>query len=189
MNAYGAIVSFICSCSALLGFTPMNAKAGERMLDDFEAKSAARWSYVADTVMGGVSDGQATIQRDSDAAFVRLTGTVSTENNGGFVQVRRQVTGGLPAETEALRLRVRGNGETYYVFLRSTFGTRPWHSYRASFVAEPSWRWVDLSIPTFKPSRGELPASIRPEDVTGIGLVAYGADFEADLSISAIELR
>lgn len=159
------------------------------ILDDFSNAPESRWSYVADQVMGGVSDGEAQLGHDGEDAFIRLTGTVSTDNNGGFIQVRRQLEDGLPPETQSLNLTVRGNGETYYVFLRSRKGTRPWHSYRASFAAREDWAIVSLPIDQFEPSRPELPAKIMPGEVTGIGLVAYGADFEADLSVKSIAIK
>ena len=40
------------------------------------------WAYLADTVMGGVSRGGA----EFSAGVLRLTGQVSTKNNGGFIQ-------------------------------------------------------------------------------------------------------
>ena len=45
------------------------------------------WAYLADTVMGGVSQGSA----EFDAGALRLTGQVSTKNNGGFIQVRTRI--------------------------------------------------------------------------------------------------
>ena len=45
------------------------------------------WAYLADTVMGGVSQGGA----EFAAGALRLTGQVSTKNNGGFIQVRTRV--------------------------------------------------------------------------------------------------
>ena len=38
--------------------------------------------------MGGISDGQAFLDQDKDTVFARLTGNVSTKNNGGFIQLR-----------------------------------------------------------------------------------------------------
>lgn len=159
------------------------------LLEDFEGDPQARWTYVADTVMGGISDGKATFQRDANGAFVRLTGSVSTANNGGFIQVRiRFDETGWPEDVTRLVLDVRGNGERYHIFLRSRHGTKPWHSYRATFEANADWQEVVLPIADFEPSRDELPAKITAGDVTGLGIVAYGADFEADVSVSGITL-
>ena len=64
------------------------------------------WAYLADTVMGGVSQGTANF---SDGAL-RLTGQVSTKNNGGFIQVRTRVD---PTEAQGkvgIKIKVKGNG-------------------------------------------------------------------------------
>jgi hypothetical protein len=177
------IFAFVLFTSAL----PLSAFGeGTMIFDDFSSSPQNRWSYVADTVMGGVSDGAIAFDADDGRAFVRLTGTVSTANNGGFIQVRRSVDGGFADTTQGLKLSVRGNGQTYYVFLRSQNATRPWHSYRASFVADDTWQEVTLPLASFTRSRDVLPEAILPADVTGIGIVAYGGDFKADLSVSAV---
>ena len=52
------------------------------------------WAYLADTVMGGVSQGTANF---SDGA-IRLSGQVSTKNNGGFIHYstcKRGISSGL----------------------------------------------------------------------------------------------
>ncbi len=123
----------------------------------------------------------------SDGA-VRLQGTVSTDNNGGFIQVRHRFGGGWPASTAGLRLRVKGNSETYYVFLRTEGLARPWYSYRQAFVAGPDWTEITLPMAGFAAAREEMPQSFTPDQVISLGLVAYGADFEADLSVDRIEL-
>lgn len=138
------------------------------------------WRYAADTVMGGVSSGRGWVED----GILRLQGTVSTANNGGFIQVRTDLPGGLSAD--AVHLRVRGNGARYFVFLRSVHSTRPWLSYRAGFATTADWADVTLPLAAFRPSRDPLPAQIRAEDVRSLGIVAYGQDFEADISVSHI---
>ena len=51
----------------------------------------SEWSYQADTVMGGVSDGSAEFKGNGSEKFIRLIGEVSTANNGGFIQVRSSI--------------------------------------------------------------------------------------------------
>lgn len=46
------------------------------------------WEFVSDKVMGGLSSGKIELVSESDKSFVRLSGNVSTENNGGFIQFR-----------------------------------------------------------------------------------------------------
>ena len=38
--------------------------------------------------MGGISEGKFEILKDKKNNFLRLSGIVSTENNGGFIQIR-----------------------------------------------------------------------------------------------------
>ncbi|MBY6201919.1 CIA30 family protein [Maritalea mobilis] len=140
------------------------------------------WSYLADTVMGGVSQGQARLE----GGAIRLTGTVSTENRGGFIQTRTALPEGLSPGTTALRLRVRGNGERYFIHLRTTRTRLPWQYYQAGFVAGSDWSDVTLPLVDFAPSGRLMRARIAPEEVRSIGLVAYGRDHEADVSLSEI---
>src|SRR6056297_3888272 len=59
---------------------------GGRVLFDFEnADAAKQWQTVNDGVMGGRSDGRFRIDEDRKMEFF---GTLSLENNGGFVSVR-----------------------------------------------------------------------------------------------------
>lgn len=138
------------------------------------------WRYAADTVMGGVSTGRGWVED----GVLRLVGTVSTANNGGFIQVRTDLPDGL--SDEAVQLRVRGNGERYFIHLRSVHSTRPWLSYRAGFETTQNWTDITLPLSAFAPSRDSLPAQIQREDVTSIGVVAYGRDHTADVSVSHI---
>ena len=67
---------------------------GGDLIDDFTDNPESRWQFYTDQVMGGASEGSASIRKDSEGPYVRLEGLVSTANNGGFVQIRRNVNGG-----------------------------------------------------------------------------------------------
>lgn len=140
------------------------------------------WSYLADTVMGGVSQGQAMIE---DGAL-RLTGTVSTENRGGFIQARTDLPDGLPEGTVALHLRVRGNGERYFIHLRTTRTRLPWQYYQAGFATGADWADVVVPLSDFEASGRLMSGAVRPEAVRSVGLVAYGRDHRADVSLAAL---
>ena len=58
------------------------------MLDNFKKNNHSQWNYVSDQVMGGVSEGNFVIKTHADVSFAHLSGMVSTENNGGFIQFR-----------------------------------------------------------------------------------------------------
>ena len=76
-----------------------------------------KWEYISDKVMGGISDGKAEIINGEDL-FLRLSGNVSTKNNGGFIQVRssKEI---LSKNFSGIKLKVRGNPSSYYVHVRT----------------------------------------------------------------------
>lgn len=147
-----------------------------QVIEDFGAGSETRWRYIEDGVMGGVSSGDAQIENGE----LRLTGEVSTDNNGGFIQVRREVAG---LSGEALVLRVRGNGERYTIFLRTRDAWLPWHNYKASFEADADWRDVRLPFAAFERSNRVLPERLDPAEIKSIGIAGYGADYTADVTV------
>ena len=167
-------------CAAPTVVTPM-------VLEDF-SDGAKGWRYFSDRVMGGVSDGAAEIGTDGTTTFARLTGSVSTENNGGFVQIRRDLAAALPATSTGLTLTVRGNGEPYYVHLRTTQSRRPWQYFATTFPTTGDWQTVTLPWSAFTPSGRGFTASLTPTDIRSIGLVAYGRDHAADVSVAKIEV-
>ncbi|WP_372424565.1 CIA30 family protein [Salinarimonas chemoclinalis] len=148
------------------------------------------WRLISDRVMGGVSDGRAIVETVAGRRALRLTGRVSLENDGGFVQMARDLApDGAPVDLggfAGLELEVIGNGEGYGLHLRTRDVTRPWQSYRAGFVAGPEWTRLRLPFAGFRPHRIETPL-----DLTGarrIGLVAIGRAFEADLALARLSL-
>jgi hypothetical protein len=159
---------------------PASRAWGER----FEMRPARdfEWSYLADTVMGGVSDGTARIEGEA----LRLTGTVSTQNRGGFIQARTAMPDGLPEAVTALRLRVRGNGERYFVHLRTTRTRLPWQYYQQGFETAADWADVRLPLSGFTPSGAMMRGRVAPNEIRSIGIVAYGRDHRADVSLAAL---
>lgn len=180
---YKTIVTGICWAAANIG---ASAGADTTILEDFSVNPQTRWEYLADVVMGGVSDGNAEFFTDDGTGFVRLTGSVSTENNGGFLQVRRLLPHGLPAGTEGLELEMRGNREAYYVFLRTREMTRPWHFYNSSFQTTQDWSRIRVPLEAFERSHDFLVDQIDPRSVISIGFVAFGRDHIADLSVASV---
>ena len=142
-----------------------------------------RWNYFADTVMGGVSQGQAKMISSEGAKGIHLSGTVSTENNGGFIQVRTSVDPADVKEKLGLEIRVKGNGEPYYIHIRNGSSRLPWHYYGASFKTSQSWQTIRLPFEAFKRSSGLLPRAMNHETIKTLALVAYGRDHAADVSI------
>jgi hypothetical protein len=161
----------------------------DRSSDGLQASHGGAWRLVTDQVMGGVSAGQLTADRNRGRACLRLRGEVSTANNGGFVQMALDLAGGEPFDASAyagIALQVAGNGERYNLHLRTSSLWLPWQSYRASFVATPAWQEVKLPFSQLEPYR--TTSRFRPDRLVRLGLVAIGRDFQADLCVGAVRL-
>ncbi len=161
------------------------ALADPMLIDDFSQGAETRWRYISDRVMGGVSDGRAGIGSEDAISFAQLRGTVSTANNGGFIQIRQDLATRLPVDATGIALRVRGNGAAYYVHIRPDASQRPWQYYQAAFETSADWQDIVLPWSTFKP-QGGLNARFVPTDIRSVGIVAYGADYEALLDVDWI---
>lgn len=166
-------------------FLALPVKAEQMLIDDFTGNGQA-WRFFTDQVMGGVSDGRARIEREGDTSFLHLTGDVSTKNRGGFIQGRHELSSPLPADAIALRIRVRGDGQTYFIHLRTRATALPWQYYQAAFESTDDWRDIVIPLDSFKPSGRLLPRSPAAGSVKSIALVAYGRDHVADVALSRI---
>ena len=154
----------------------------------FTEENAKFWQYISDQTMGGISNGQAILEKNGEIFFARLIGNVSTANNGGFIQLRSTLSFvNLIDEDKVLkgvRLNTRGNGETYHIFIR-TSETRSYSDfYYATFIANNDWKVVDLPFTTFNHRFSNQ--SLDGSDIRTFAIVAYGRDFFSDVSVSDI---
>ena len=78
------LIFLVCTQSAIY--------AQESLKFPIEPKMVKEWKYQSDQVMGGVSEGNTSLLQDGEMFYFRLTGDVSTKNNGGFVQFRSKVS-------------------------------------------------------------------------------------------------
>ncbi len=151
---------------------------------DARRDGAGGWALVSDRVMGGRSDGALRLEEVAGRAAVRMTGEVSLENDGGFLQMARDMA---PAPGWAgIEILVRGNGETYNLHLRTDAMEKPWQSFRTSFRALPGWQAVRLTFDELVPHR--IDAAFEPERLRRAGLVAIGRRFHADLAVARLAL-
>ena len=164
------------------------------LIDDFsnpERMSALGtfWRGFTDQVMGGVSTGTSKIETIDGRRALRLTGDVSTKNNGGFIQVALPLTGsGAPLDVSAyrgVRVTVRGNGETYHLHMRTTTTILPWQYFHAAFPAGSKWATVDLPFSGFLPAA--MKAKLDPALLTRIAVVASEKEFRADIAVAKLE--
>ena len=145
------------------------------------------WRLISDRVMGGVSSGQLAPDHYRDRDCLRMRGSVSTENNGGFIQMSHDLSRAdrfLPSDHEGICLIVAGNSQQYNIHLRSSEAVYPWESYRAGFTAADEWQEIHILFEQFKPHRTVVPLDLKK--LARIGLVAIGRDFEADLRVNSL---
>jgi hypothetical protein len=149
-------------------------------LDDFDAGPAAlarRWSVFSDRVMGGVSVAQGAMATVQGRHALHLTGSVSLEHNGGFIQAACSLGDPPGSGVDArgfrgLALSVCGTPGSYFVHLRTADTRAPWQYYGAPLPVSP----VSLATP------------LDVRRLVRIGLVAAKTAFRADVALSALWL-
>ena len=182
MNALFALtVLFV-----LVLWTPSEAIAEDIMIDDFKSQPETRWLFIADTVMGGASTGKVSFLEENGETHARMTGSVSTRNNGGFIQFRMKIPLPLPKSAAGLRLVVRGNDQRYFMHLRTSGTLLPWQYYQAGFEVSREWSEVRFPFEAFKASGSLLRTVPRPESLKSVGIVAFGRDHEAEIDVREV---
>jgi hypothetical protein len=174
------------------GFTMENSQAS--LIDDFSkadgiSSLGTQWRMFTDRVMGGLSSASSGFEVIDGRRCLRLQGSVSLENNGGFVQVA------LPLELngrffnagdfKGIRLWIRGNGENYHVHLRTDQTFRPWQYFGAEFPTSGKWEEVEIPFQKFKPEN--FNGQLNAEKLRRIGIVAIKKEFQVDIAVSRLE--
>lgn len=155
------------------------------MLDNFKKNNHSQWNYVSDQVMGGISEGNFVIKTHADESFAHLSGMVSTENNGGFIQFRTDLNK-LDKNIQGIYARVKGNNQRYFIHLRTRGTIMPWQYYQSAFMASDQWQTIKLPLDNFIPSSNWLKKSVKAQHIRSLGVVAFGRDHKADLRVSEI---
>ena len=154
----------------------------------FTEDNARYWQYISDQTMGGVSNGQAVLDKEGDMIFARLTGNVSTANNEGFIQIRTNFSFvdliNINKDLKGVLLNTKGNGETYHIFIRTSEDRSYRDFYSATFTTNDNWEIVDLPFSKFKHRYSNR--SLDGNDIRTFGIVAYGRNFYSDVSVSEI---
>lgn len=170
----------------VVAFQPSTAISQGRTIEDFTSNPETRWSFFADTVMGGKSAGRAQFLQNTDTDFAKLSGTVSTANNGGFIQMRANFSENPPENSTGIRIIVRGNSQRYFIHLRTRGTIMPWQYYQVGFDAPADWSEIRLPFIEFAPSGSMMRTEINPQSLRSIGIVAFGRDHDANLEISEV---
>ena len=179
----------------LLCMSVSNLKAAEMLLidnrvnNDLRSDLGSHWRFIADEVMGGVSDGSLSPDSVEGRSCLRMRGTVRLDNNGGFIQAALDISQTQASNAsgyQGLLLDVYGNNNAYNLHLRTDDVWLPWQSYRASFQAPASWHSVKIPFEAFTGYRIRRKLDIT--QLRRIGIVAIGREFTADLCIGRLAL-
>ena len=109
----------------LILFTPLLVMT--KVLDNL-ADKRIEWVPFSDQVMGGISEVNFMEREENGLSHYHMEGNVSTENNGGFIQFRANVKiEDLPYK--GLEIKTRGNGEEYFIHIRTPKTRLPWNYY------------------------------------------------------------
>ncbi len=144
------------------------------------------WRAINDGVMGGVSRARYRAAPTGGC----FEGSLSLAHGGGFASVRRSVR--LPAQTEALRMRVLGDGKRYQLRLRTHSGLDG-VVYAVVFSA-PAGVWRDVTVTlkdftaTYRGRPVEDAVPLQWADVQQLGLlIAHQQAGPFSLTLASIE--
>ena len=146
-----------------------------------------RWSFITDGVMGGLSEGKATITSNNEVPCYRMSGYVRTENNGGFIQIRTAVYPNIKAKNfDGIYINAIGNNEKYSLHIRTSASLGYWQYYSTSFFLESKFNKIKIPFDDFIKSNVNQPDYMYEQNIKSIGLVASSDDFFADICLSEI---
>ena len=160
-----------------------------KTLFDFADPAAMRgWHIEDDGVMGGVSKGTFTRDRDGYAIF---SGKVSLENDGGFSSAQCYFD---PIDVSSYRtavLRVRGDGKSYRFIVESEKDAR--HHYVANFKTTGEWQEIRIPLrqmyPVRRGNRLDLPDYPGQTMAQVRFMIANGRDETFRLQIASVRLE
>ncbi|GLI71468.1 hypothetical protein VaNZ11_016695 [Volvox africanus] len=171
---YNGMVNVLDAASDSLGIA-----GGVKLLHQ-SGQSAAEWGPLDDVVMGGVSSSGLELVagrgEDGWAAWV-FSGTVSTDNFGGFASVRtRNLDPPLDLSPyEGIALRLFGDGQRYKFIIRPDAN---WDgiAYCCSFDTQPGvWQTIRIPFvdffPVFRAKRVAAGSGAQPLDPSAISSI------------------
>ena len=120
----------------------------DSMIYNFSKESKANdWYVLNDGVMGGVSNSSIRVNNDGFGVF---SGTVSTENNGGFASVRYRFEEKSINGKTKIALRVKGDSKSYQLRVKAESGD--YYSYVVNFKTSNEWETIEIELSDMYPS-------------------------------------
>jgi hypothetical protein len=206
MNAYrrslitgagaATVAPLISSWAGSVGNTPNNpqkTQAKKMVLSSFNngyMHPGAAWRGFSDRVMGGVSDAELNSARIDGKNCIQLSGNVTRESNGGFIQMALyfgQNYDELNAQDyQGIEMLVYGNNEDYNLHVRTSDCGWYDESYRMTFFAEPSWQRIRVPWDGFRANNIKEP--LNSAKLQRIAILGWMREFEADIALAEISL-
>ena len=169
--------------------------ADRLLLSNFEGPdnilaAGAQWRGFSDRVMGGVSDAEFGIAEVAGKRCIRLTGRVTRDSGGGFIQMALDLGSRMqPFDGSAwagVEVLVHGNDEDYNCHVRTADCGWYDESYRATVRVALRWQRIRFAWTDFKPN-GELPP-LNPAKLRRIALLGWMREFQADIALAELSL-
>ena len=177
-------------CVVLWGRQGGSAAVPDRPIDDFSTEDqvsslGTRWALRTDRI-SGASAGKMQFEPSDGKTVLRLTGSVASADRGGFIAAQL----GLDPRGRnfsahgftGLRLRVKGNGQSYSIRLRSKDTRFATQYYEAVFQTSGQWQEVKLPFTQFVPA--SVAAPLDPTALRTVAVVAAGRNFDADIQVA-----
>ena len=168
-----------------------NVSSKDMILDHLKnpklTNQSQEWNFITDQVMGGVSTGKFIVDKVDGLMCYKMTGNVSTKNNGGFIQIRAKLIPEISSKDyDGVYIKVYGNEKNYNLHLRTGLTLAPWQYYSYTFPTTKNWSEIRAPFNEFKKSNFYQPKSILGQNIKSIGLVAGFDDFKSDICLSEI---
>lgn len=150
----------------------------------------AGWRGFSDRVMGGISNAKLSNSRIKDVDCLRLSGNVTRESNGGFIQMAfyfgRNYAEFSAADYKGLDMLVHGNNEDYNVHVRTS--DCGWHdeSYRFTFHAKNEWQRVQIPWDAFTANSVAVP--LDSSRLQRVAILGWMREFNADIALAELAL-
>ena len=141
------------------------------------------WRGVTDQVMGGKS----VLSIDHEDGIFYMKGSVTTENNGGFVRLSKRID--IKENSyKGVIFKAKGNIEQYelHVTLKG-IKMPPWSYLSSAFDVTDDWQEYQIAFVDLQ-SKGYMAASMKSDNIRDISIAGYGRDFDVDLAIKDIAL-
>ena len=174
-------------------FILIEAKSEMIVLDELKNPGKTvqeqNWSFITDRVMGGRSEGSVDLDKIENVSCYRMKGKVTTENNGGFIQIRALINPNIKLrEYNGVFAYVYGNNKNYNIFIRTPLTVAPWQYYSYKFSAPNKWIEIRAPFSKFKKSNFYQPKDLSNQKLKSIALVAAFEDFNSDICLAKIGL-